>query len=1091
MEDYTLAWGDPAAVIQNEEVICDIETEIIPGHSEEFQETEEELVEHNGQEEIIEEVDDSNIMYELNENNMIVMHRQDNGKHYEQNFMEVTEEVVADQWDESCPEEIVIGSEEAVGDDQGDGDIAIPLPNEQDEYLSSRPYPCDFCSRRFRKKANLMNHMVSHQTDRPHGCNLCGVRYIRKCDLMNHLKIHAYIPETDEVEEEDGQQMDEHEMEEKMRRNRKPGKKRKKKIKEEFEVYTEEHQVVAGGSGEYSFVNEEMVMSEDVKEDFPEYVEEATEEVRYPIIDMRKPFVCQHCGVGFAREKALASHARIHGGDSPFECQKCGEMFWDMNAMREHLRIKHGEIHEEYDDDDDQDATYSEDDTKYGTFYCPTCGLSFHRQDNLRRHQRIHIKEELLTDQQEMGHVCNVCGESFSEALDLLAHAEIHARVSEHRCMICGEDFEDDRGCAAHVQQSHGDDLPINSCMLCGRQCKDRRTLLKHSWEHSKEKVFSCSKCAKTFHNKARLKRHMFSHRSKAVTCDVCGEEFPDGRSLMNHRHSHSNVSGRQFPCRECGKTFGSRSSQQIHIRIHTGERPYGCRFCWKAFADGGTLRKHERIHTGEKPYACAVCPRAFNQRVVLREHIRSHHSGPDPKYASSMTPYCCSVCSDMFATSQDLIIHLIHHCDMNTAMKRQPQVGPRKYKRRRKLKPHELELLAGRIEDDGEHDSQMDHNDYAITHGIPVVGEVIKRKVNVTKKKKALRNEMQMDMGEQNYMMMSPEQVQEETVGPSLAMESINSIVNAKTSPLTPMKQKKKIKNELPGVVGVSRPKMIHTQKTRVAVEPGEDGRVRHRTKTTITRTHPSEVKLVTGERIRPRTKNVSYHVFSQDKLPLATFPEPEDQTAVSNLLKETESNEYQHGIMEDKTEPNGILYMDPAEDTPEIASEETIISETAIEEPQVAMPEDMMQQQVQPVPQTLIRIETRSSRRNNQHYAQEENGSLKPGKHIIGPGSKIRLVKGGMIVSKKGKKHILKEEPEEILPHGPVSTSTIEPDINDVHIKQEIVEMKQELIEQSPLHELAEISMQHAQNLFKCEMCSEVFSDRAQLLVHVPIHI
>jgi len=96
-----------------------------------------------------------------------------------------------------------------------------------------------------------------------------------------------------------------------------------------------------------------------------------------------------------------------------------------------------------------------------------------------------------------------------------------------------------------------------------------------------------------------RLKRHMLSHRNKTVSCDICGEEFPDGRSLMNHRHSHTNVSGRQFPCRECGKTFGSRSSQQIHIRIHTGERPYGCKYCWKAFADGGTLRKHERIHTG------------------------------------------------------------------------------------------------------------------------------------------------------------------------------------------------------------------------------------------------------------------------------------------------------------------------------------------------------------------------------------------------------------------------------------------------------------------------------------------------------------
>lgn len=116
------------------------------------------------------------------------------------------EEVITDDWVQRQGEErveIIIDTiataqqnEAGPNDDQ----IEVPLPTDQDEYTASRPYPCDFCSRRFRKKANLMNHMIAHQNDRPHVCNLCGARYIRKCDLLNHLKIHAYAPDHEELE---------------------------------------------------------------------------------------------------------------------------------------------------------------------------------------------------------------------------------------------------------------------------------------------------------------------------------------------------------------------------------------------------------------------------------------------------------------------------------------------------------------------------------------------------------------------------------------------------------------------------------------------------------------------------------------------------------------------------------------------------------------------------------------------------------------------------------------------------------------------------------------------------------------------------
>lgn len=47
----------------------------------------------------------------------------------------------------------------------------------------------------------------------------------------------------------------------------------------------------------------------DAAEQHEHYVEPEVE--RYPVIDPARPFVCQKCGVSFAREKALLSHSRV------------------------------------------------------------------------------------------------------------------------------------------------------------------------------------------------------------------------------------------------------------------------------------------------------------------------------------------------------------------------------------------------------------------------------------------------------------------------------------------------------------------------------------------------------------------------------------------------------------------------------------------------------------------------------------------------------------------------------------------------------------------------------------------------------------
>lgn len=337
-------------------------------------------------------------------------------------------------------------------------------------------------------------------------------------------------------------------------------------------------------------------------------------------------------------------------------------------------------------------------------------------------------------------------------------------------------------------------------------------------------------------------------------------------------------------------------------------------------------------------------------------------------------------------------------------------QLGPRKYKRRRKLKPHELELMSSQNEDD---DGMVSDSD----------SEYKKRNARKSKRSPPKPN---------------PEETSYADVYESFtsAIENINTIMNNSKS----NKVKKKVKpNESPIVP--SRPKMIHTQKTRVPVDNNDGGKIRHKMKTLVTHTQPTELRSATGERMRPRTKNVSYHILQGDKLPLATFPDDTEE-AVNNLIASEDLP-----TLEDHPQTNGII-----DNPPEIASEQTV--ETDYPGASETVP-------VTPKKNTY---------------------SLRPGRTIIGPGSKVvRLLKGGMIVSKNKKIKQEKNDVDETDPENAVQMEPFEP----VNVKQEFG------FDPSALHELAELSVQHAQNTYRCEMCSEVFADRDQLLLHVPIHI
>lgn len=234
------------------------------------------------------------------------------------------------------------------------------LDMEQDEYTALRPYPCDFCSRRFRKKASLNNHMLAHQNDRPHLCKLCGARFTRRAELISHFKAHAEAQDAADAEAaaaaaaavsassikyeyQNQRQLDDHFYE------------------QEWSLSHQDQGPVCHEQHNQSVV-QQPISSHDVADAYPAQVappaapargrisrlkpkEESSQFIvmaerqsspylgcdqeqptvasaqtgnsepppqpNYPILDDKKPFVCQQCGLAFAREKALVSHTKV------------------------------------------------------------------------------------------------------------------------------------------------------------------------------------------------------------------------------------------------------------------------------------------------------------------------------------------------------------------------------------------------------------------------------------------------------------------------------------------------------------------------------------------------------------------------------------------------------------------------------------------------------------------------------------------------------------------------------------------------------------------------------------------------------------
>ena len=395
-----------------------------------------------------------------------------------------------------------------------------------------------------------------------------------------------------------------------------------------------------------------------------------------------KGYACNICGKTFRWKGDLKRHSWVHTDEKPYQCTVCNKGFTCKSNLNLHVRI-HGHVQEP----NTKDLPFcNENSTAAGSvqLIMEQHTSEFHDTDLVDNaedrsqftvdtfkpkekvsSQQILPEEKMVVQSENTG--IRQQEQKLQPSLNVNT-VEPNKYVSD---MSQNQDIlkeNNTKGClniVSFITTHTGKSFHL--CTLCNKAFPIRATLRNHLFGHCQKNPPRCVICDKVF-SESYLKVHLNAHLGKTlpkknrrkketeespptVLCNQCGKSFDSARSLQIHRQQVHEV---PFKCSLCKERFTSQDLFAEHLCAHSGMEQ--CDLCEKAFATVKVLRQHLFLHKGAKGNRCPLCGKTFLSRRSLRCHI-NRHIGVENKQECK-----CNVCGKEFTTRSYLQRHLQVH---------------------------------------------------------------------------------------------------------------------------------------------------------------------------------------------------------------------------------------------------------------------------------------------------------------------------------------------------------------------------------------------------------------------------------------------